>query len=173
MIEADERRLQGQVSLFGENFPKKEQPDCPFCLIANGKDPSRHVVFRDGVSIGFLDRRPVFLGHCLLIPLNHYETLYDLPEELIGPLFRNAKRLGKAVEKGTTADGTFVAINNKISQSVPHLHIHIIPRKSGDGLRGFFWPRRKYESEEQMVSIAESIRKSVSKLSEGSETQAS
>ena len=114
--------------------------ECDFCAIVNGDVP-RCIVFQDDTSIAFLDRKPVFLGHCLLIPKIHYETISDLPDDLVGPLFRNAKMIAKAVQLGLSSGGTFMAINNKVSQSVPHLHIHIVPRKYGDGLRGFFWPR--------------------------------
>jgi histidine triad (HIT) family protein len=114
-------------------------------------------VFRDEISVSFLDRRPVFLGHCLLIPLSHLETLYDLPKNLIGQFFANAQLVGKGVQTAMGANGSLILINNKVSQSVPHLHIHIIPRKVGDHLRGFMWPRRKYESEDQMGKIASSI----------------
>jgi histidine triad (HIT) family protein len=93
--------------------------------------------------------------------------LSDLPKELVGPLFTNAQLLVKAVKIGLQAEGTFLAINNKVSQSVPHLHIHIIPRKYGDGLRGFFWPRQSYQSEEQMNEITNSIRTAIEKIQNG------
>jgi histidine triad (HIT) family protein len=139
---------------------------CAFCSIVKGEPgetPSRNVVFEDRISIAFLDRKPVFLGHCLLVPKEHYGTLYQLPQEVVGPLFQNAQLLGRAVESAMKADGSFVAINNAVSQSVPHLHIHVIPRKFRDGLRGFFWPRMEYESPEQMAQIADSIRASLNK----------
>ncbi|HEV8038168.1 MAG TPA: HIT family protein [Bryobacteraceae bacterium] len=126
---------------------------CKFCEIAS----KSAVVFEDSISLGFLDHRPLFPGHTLLIPKDHYETLADLPPNLIGPFFRNAQRLAGAVERAMQADGTFVAINNRVSQSVPHLHVHIVPRKKGDGLRGFFWPRQKYQDEEQMRSVQDAI----------------
>src|SRR5258708_28411943 len=97
---------------------------------------------------GFLDSRPLFRGHCLLVPRAHVETFADLPGELIGPFFGNAQRLSGAVERGMEAEGTFVAMNNRVSQSVAHLHVHIVPRRKKDGLRGFFWPRTPYASEE-------------------------
>ena len=103
-------------------------------------------------------RHPLFPGHCLLIPKRHYETLADLPEDLIGPLFRSAKFLASAVERAMESEGSFVAINNRVSQSVPHLHIHIVPRRRKDGLRGFFGPRRKYESPAEMESVRQRIR---------------
>ena len=99
----------------------------------------------------------MFPGHTLLIPKDHFETLADLPPNLIGPFFGNVQRLAGAVERGMQAEGTFVAINNRVSQSVPHLHVHIVPRKKGDGLRGFFWPRQKYRDEEQMRAVQAAI----------------
>ena len=126
---------------------------CKFCGIAS----ESVVVFEDSISLAFLEYRPLFPGHVLLIPKDHYETLADLPPNLIGPFFRNVQRLASAVERGMQAEGTFVAINNRVSQSVPHLHVHIVPRKKGDGLRGFFWPRQKYRDEEQMRSVQAAI----------------
>jgi histidine triad (HIT) family protein len=130
--------------------------ECKFCQIAS-KEVSSFVVFEDAISLAFLDYRPLFPGHTLLIPKQHYETLADLPADLIGPFFGNAQRLASAVERGMQTEGTFVAINNKVSQSVPHLHIHIVPRKKGDGLRGFFWPRQKYRDEAQMRDVEAAI----------------
>ena len=101
---------------------------CLFCEIVNG-EVGASIVFADGLSIAFLDHRPLFPGHCLLVPKEHYETLNDLPSELIGPFFKNAQLLARAVELALEAEGTFVAINNRISQSVPHLHVHIVPRR--------------------------------------------
>ena len=108
--------------------------------------------------MAFLDVRPVFPGHCLLVPRAHHETLADLPPALVEPVFASAQRLARAVEGGMGADGTFVAINNRVSQSVPHLHVHVVPRRRKDGLRGFFWPRQKYESEEAMRDTADAVR---------------
>lgn len=130
---------------------------CPFCQIIRG-EVQGYIVFEDQVSLAFLDRRPLFPGHCLLVPKAHYSTLVDLPAGLIGPLFTNAQRLAGAVERGLSAEGTFVAINNRISQSVPHLHIHIVPRRKKDGLKGFFWPRQRYESEAAMLEIQQRLR---------------
>jgi histidine triad (HIT) family protein len=117
-------------------------------------------VLEDEVSVAFLDHRPLFPGHCLLISKAHFETLSDLPEEAIQPLFRNAQRLARAVETAMAAEGSFVGINNRVSQSVPHLHIHVVPRRKGDGLRGFFWPRQKY-GEGEMEKAAEAIRRAL------------
>jgi histidine triad (HIT) family protein len=135
-------------------------PDCRFCRIIAGDEPG-HVVFEDELTLAFLDNRPLFPGHSLLVPRDHHETLGDLPDELVGPLFVNARLLSIAVPKAMRKPGSFVAINNVVSQSVPHVHVHVVPRKAKDGLRGFFWPRTKYESEDQMREVAERVRKAV------------
>ena len=131
--------------------------DCLFCRIVAGEQ-SAHVVLDEEGTMAFLDVRPVFPGHCLLVPRAHHETLADLPPALVEPVFASARRLARAVEGGMGADGTFVAINNRVSQSVPHLHVHVVPRRRKDGLRGFFWPRQKYESEEAMRDTADAVR---------------
>jgi histidine triad (HIT) family protein len=128
---------------------------CRFCEIATQAD---FVVFEDDLSIAFLDYRPLFIGHTLLIPKVHYETLTDLPAELVGPFFKNVQRLARAVEQAIEAEGTFVAINNRVSQSVPHLHVHIVPRRKKDGLRGFFWPRQAHPDEQAMRQAQAAIR---------------
>lgn len=133
---------------------------CVFCEIARGVVPA-HIVFQDERSLAFLDTRPLFPGHVLLIPREHCETLGDVPSPVIGPLFENAQMLARAVERAIKAEGTFVAINNRVSQSVPHLHIHVVPRTKGDGLRGFFWPRTKYANEVDASRVAESIRAAI------------
>lgn len=132
---------------------------CAFCDLIATLDV--YVVHENEVAVAFLDHRPVFKGHVLLVPNEHYETLAKLPDKLIEPFFSTAKRLARAVESGLGADGTFVAINNRVSQSVPHLHIHIVPRRRKDGLRGFFWPRTKYAGPEEMREYAERIRAAV------------
>jgi len=137
---------------------------CLFCKIA-ASEVRACLVFEDEVSLAFLDHRPVFPGHCLLIPKAHFETLTDLPEDLIGPFFKNVQLLSRAVESAMEAHGTFVAMNNRVSQSVPHLHTHIVPRRRKDGLKGFFWPRQPYKSEEEAESVQEKIRKAVAELS--------
>jgi len=119
------------------------------------------LVFEDEISLAFLDHRPVFPGHCLLIPKEHYETLTDLPENLIGPYFRNVQLLSRAIESALEAHGTFVAMNNRVSQSVPHLHTHIVPRRRKDGLKGFFWPRYPYKTEEEAAAVQSAIRSAV------------
>jgi histidine triad (HIT) family protein len=121
------------------------------------------MVFEDSISLAFLDNRPLFPGHVLLIPKQHFETLADLPADLGGVFFRNVQLLAQAVERGMQAEGTFVAINNRVSQSVPHLHAHIVPRRKKDGLRGFFWPRIAYRDEEQMKEAQAAIRSAMEK----------
>jgi histidine triad (HIT) family protein len=139
------------------------EKDCAFCaIIAGGGDA--HVVFEDEVSLAFLDNRPLFPGHVLLVPRAHHEAIWDLPEELVGPLFLNARLLAAAVRAATESAGAFVAANNIVSQSVPHFHVHVVPRNRGDGLRGFFWPRRKYESETDAAAAAQSVRQAVERL---------
>ena len=135
--------------------------DCLFCKIASGNIESA-VVFQDTQTLAFLDHRPLFPGHCLLIPKTHVETLADLPPDAIQPLFANTQLLALAVEQAMGAEGSFVAINNRISQSVPHLHVHVVPRRPKDGLRGFFWPRGKYRDaaamEEARAAIEQAMR---------------
>jgi histidine triad (HIT) family protein len=133
---------------------------CVFDAIVRGEVPA-HVVYSDDVAIAFLDIRPVFHGHTLVATREHIETLTDLPEELLGRYFAAVQVVARAVERGMTADGTFVAINNKVSQSVPHLHSHVVPRNRKDGLRGFFWPRQKYRDEDHMSEVADLIRAAV------------
>ena len=121
-------------------------------------------MLEDGQTLGFLDIRPLFPGHTLLIPRAHIETLSDLPDDVLPELFANARLLSRAMEEGLGAEGSFVAINNRVSQSVPHLHVHVVPRRRKDGLRGFFWPRHKYESDEQAEAVAAQLRAAVSGL---------
>ncbi|MCU1452185.1 MAG: hypothetical protein JWN46_331 [Acidimicrobiales bacterium] len=135
----------------------RTQEGCLFCRIVAGHEPA-HVVLDDEAAMAFLDVRPVFPGHVLLVPRDHHETLTDLPADQVEPLFSRARRLAAAVEQGMGAGGTFVAINNRVSQSVPHLHVHVVPRVKGDGLRGFFWPRGRYEDDDQAASAAARIR---------------
>ncbi len=116
------------------------------------------ILFEDEETFAFLDNRPLFTGHTLLIPKNHYETLSDLPKPLICRLFINVQNIDIAVQNATGADGSFIAVNNRISQSIPHLHIHIVPRRKKDGLRGFFWPRIKYENEAVKKMIFQKIK---------------
>ena len=136
---------------------------CIFCRIVSGEMPAT-VVFEDALSLCFLDHRPLFPGHCLLVPKGHFETLGDLPSELIAPFFKNVQLLARAVELALEAEGSFVAMNNRVSQSVPHLHVHIVPRRKKDGLKGFFWPRNKYEGEMQLVSIQKAIQAAIATI---------
>ena len=122
-------------------------PDCLFCRIVGG-DAEAEVVLDEEHVVGFLDVRPVFKGHTLLVPRTHVDTLLDLPEELVVPLFTTTQRVAASMTSALGAQGTFVAMNNVVSQSVPHLHVHVVPRTKGDGLRGFFWPRTKYDAGE-------------------------
>jgi histidine triad (HIT) family protein len=132
-------------------------PACVFCSIVEGAVPA-HVVLDDPVAVAFLDTRPLFPGHVLVVPREHRETLTDLPAELVGPLFERVQRMASAVQATMGAAGTFVALNNTISQSVPHLHVHVVPRNRGDGLRGFFWPRTTYRDDAHASGVAASIR---------------
>ena len=136
---------------------------CLFCGIVSG-EVNATVVFQDEISVAFLDHRPLFPGHCLLVPRNHIETLGDLPTALVGPFFGNVQLLASAIEVALEAEGSFVAINNRVSQSVPHLHVHIVPRRKKDGLKGFFWPRNKYESETQIVEVQKSIQAAIAAM---------
>ena len=138
---------------------------CVFCKIANGETLAA-VVFEDDGSLAFLDHRPLFPGHCLLMPKNHFETLGDLPKELIAPFFSATQLLARAVELALDAEGTFVAMNNRVSQSVPHLHVHIVPRRRKDGLKGFFWPRQNYRDDAAREAVRDAIEREVQKLLE-------
>jgi histidine triad (HIT) family protein len=136
---------------------------CAFCSIIAGETDA-HIVFDDEISVAFLDNRPLFPGHCLLAPRAHHEAIWDLPDELVGPLFLNARLLATAVRDAMESVGAFVAANNIVSQSVPHFHVHVVPRNRKDGLRGFFWPRRKYEGAEEADAAAEAVRGAVARL---------
>ena len=130
--------------------------DCVFCRIIAGEVPA-HLVLDDEQFVAFLDARPVFKGHVLVVPRRHYVTLADLPVPAVGPLFERVRLLSAAIPAALGAQGTFVALNNVVSQSVPHLHVHVVPRTKGDGLRGFFWPRGRYASEEEASQYARRI----------------
>ena len=134
---------------------------CIFCRIAAREIPAE-IVFEDQHSVAFLDIDPLFPGHTLLVPKGHSETLTDLPAVQVAPLFQNAQKLTRAIESAMEADGSFLGVNNRVSQSVPHLHIHIVPRRKKDGLKGFFWPRKKYESDKHLSETAEKIRHELS-----------
>lgn len=136
---------------------------CVFCQIIEG-DLAGSVVFEDDISVAILDHRPLFPGHTLLLPRVHYETLADLPKTKIAQFFENVQLLAKAVEIAMAAEGSFVALNNRVSQSVAHLHVHIVPRRRKDGLKGFFWPRNKYQDDEHMKKTRILIKQAISDL---------
>jgi len=136
---------------------------CTFCEILAGRVPA-HVVLDDEVALAFLDVRPLFPGHTLLVPREHHETLADLPTDLLEPYFARAQRLSLAMEDGLGSVGSFVAINNRVSQSVPHLHTHVVPRTPKDGLRGFFWPRGRYADDAEAAAVAARLRAALSGL---------
>ena len=138
--------------------------ECLFCQIAAQRRAAA-VVFEDDDSLVFLDHRPLFPGHCLLIPKTHVETLADLPLAQVGPLFTVAQRVARAMEDGLAAEGSFVAVNNRVSQSVAHLHIHVVPRRKKDGLKGFFWPRGRYATEQEMETVRAKLEDAVAGLS--------
>ena len=132
-------------------------PACSFCEIVAGRQPA-HVVLDDEATLAFLDARPLFPGHTLLVPRQHHETLADLPSDQLGRYFERAQRLSRAMEQAFGAAGSFVAINNRVSQSVPHLHTHVVPRNRKDGLRGFFWPRSRYTDDAEAAAVAARLR---------------
>lgn len=138
---------------------------CLFCEIVAGRQPA-HIVLDDDVAVAFLDLRPLFPGHTLLVPRDHVETLTDLPAPLLAPYFARAQRLAAVMEApdGMDAAGSFVAVNNRISQSVPHLHTHVVPRNPKDGLRGFFWPRGRYADDAEAAAVAKRLREALSGL---------
>ena len=135
-------------------------PACVICSIVSG-DATSHSIFEDDNFIVFLDIKPLFAGHCLLASKKHFETLYDLPKKLIEPYFSLLQRIGKAIEISMQSKGSFIAINNIVSQSIPHLHTHIVPRNPQDGLKGFFWPRTSYTDEEEMKTIQVKIKQAI------------
>ena len=133
---------------------------CVFCSIAAGVTPVALVLDEPNV-LGVLDASPVFPGHVLLIPREHHETLTDLPPEAVNGVFLAVQRVAVGVKTATESDGTWVSMNNTVSQSVAHLHVHVVPRRRKDGLRGFYWPRQKYGSENEMFEIAAKIRAAI------------
>lgn len=134
--------------------------DCVFCGIAEGRTPAG-VVLDDEHFVGFLDTRPVFKGHTLLVPRRHVETLPDLPADLRDGFVAHTQRLALAMVDGLGAQGSWVSVNNTVSQSVPHLHVHVVPRTKGDGLRGFFWPRTTYADDADRQHYVEALRRSL------------
>jgi histidine triad (HIT) family protein len=137
--------------------------NCLFCRIVSGELPAT-IVYEDNDSLAFLDHRPLFHGHTLLVPREHFETLGDVSPQLVEPYFKAAQLLSVVVELAMDAEGTFVAMNNRVSQSVPHLHVHIVPRRRKDGLKGFFWPRTKYKSDEEMKEVQSKIQAALKKI---------
>ena len=135
---------------------------CAFCQIVRQDDGLR--IFEDERTMAFLDHRPLFPGHCLLIPKNHLETIQDLPHSMVEAIFANVRMISAAVELAMHAEGTFIAANNRVSQSVPHFHVHIVPRKKGDGLKGFFWPRSKYKSAEELEAVVKLVRAAIEQV---------
>ena len=135
--------------------------DCVFCAIIDGSAKG-HVVLDDEACLAFLDRTPLFPGHVLVVPKRHVVTLPELDPTMVGPFFERVQRISRVLPSAMNAQGTFVAMNNIVSQSVAHLHVHVVPRTKGDGLKGFFWPRTKYPSDEAMAEVAARIRAAVS-----------
>jgi histidine triad (HIT) family protein len=133
---------------------------CVFCAIVAGERPA-DLVLEDAGAVAFLDIKPLFKGHVLVVPRAHAETLPDLTADEVGPLFGAVQRVCRAVEEALDAHGTFVAINNKVSQSVPHVHVHVVPRRRKDGLRGFFWPREAYAGDAEREEFAARIRRAL------------
>lgn len=131
---------------------------CVFCRIRDG-ELEADVVWRDDDTLAFLDHSPLFHGHTLVVPLEHVETLPELPPDRLEALFGRVRRVAAAVEAELGAQGSFVAMNNRVSQSVPHLHVHVVPRTKGDGLRGFFWPRTTYDGPEHAAEVAARLRR--------------
>lgn len=146
------------INIKKESILKRQDSICHFCEIVE-KTRDCVVIYEDSDSLAFLDIRPVFWGHTLFIPKKHYQTLYDLPNTLLSDFMIKTKKIGKAIEHGMLAEGSFIGLNNTISQSVPHVHIHIIPRNANDGLKGFFWPRQQYLSHDEMIKTQTAIRK--------------
>jgi histidine triad (HIT) family protein len=141
----------------GETSTTGRQPGCIFCDIAAGELPAT-VVLRDHTVCAFLDQRPVFKGHVLIVPRLHVATLLDATPDVLAAVFGAAQRVAGAVEAALPADGSFLGVNTKVSQSVPHLHVHIVPRRRKDGLRGFFWPRVPYASDDEREAFGARIR---------------
>ena len=133
---------------------------CIFCAIACG-EAKAELVLEDEVCVAFLDVKPLFLGHVLVVPRAHVVTLPELPAETLAPFFTRVQTIARALPVALGAQGTFVAMNNVVSQSVPHLHVHVVPRTKGDGLKGFFWPRTKYPSEGAMSEIGNKLRRAL------------
>lgn len=139
---------------------------CAFCGIVSGAVKAVEV-WRDDDVVAFLDWRPLLPGHCLVVPASHYVSVVDVPTQLLTSLMRLAQRISRSFEVALDAEGSFIAINNRVSQSVPHVHVHVVPRRRGDGLRGFFWPRTRYESSGQMLDYRDRIRSGLGSQPDG------
>lgn len=141
----------------------KADSGCVFCKIVSSSLEAA-VVFEDNDTLAFLDNRPLFHGHTLVVPKEHIETLSDLPPSFIDQFFKNVQLICRGVEAAMDAEGSFVAMNNRVSQSVPHLHVHVVPRRRKDGLKGFFWPRAKYSDEQQLNEVKDRIRSTINEI---------
>ena len=145
--------------------PEEPVASCTFCRIVRGEADADRVL-EDANTLAFLDHRPLFPGHVLLVPRQHFATLGDLPRPLVVEPFENTQRMARAAERALEAEGTFVAINNRVSQTIPHLHVHVVPRRTGDGLRGFFWPRTPYSGHEHRTRVRDAIRAALAEQEE-------
>ena len=135
-------------------------PTCTICRIITG-ELDAHIILDEPHAVAFLDHRPLFPGHTLVVPRDHIPTLPDLPAAELAPFFSAVQRVARVLPEALDATGTFVAANNVVSQSVPHLHVHVVPRRPKDGLRGFFWPRNRYETPEEMAAVADRLRRAL------------
>lgn len=133
-----------------------ESPGCIFCQIVASRKPADHL-HEDDRTASFLDNHPLFPGHALVVPRIHHVTLPDLPPDLVAPLFAHARALARAMTEALGADGSFIAVNNTVSQTVHHLHVHVIPRRKGDGLKHFFWPRVDYRDDAHREAVRQKL----------------
>ena len=149
----------------GPGMPATNQtaPPCKFCRLLAGELPA-WPVFADEATFAFLDHRPLFPGHVLVVPRRHVATLPELPPELLAPLFGVVRLLAQAVVEALGAEGSFVALNNTVSQSVGHLHVHVVPRRRKDGLKGFFWPRQKYRDKAEAAEVQRRLAEAARRL---------
>jgi histidine triad (HIT) family protein len=139
------------------------ESQCVCCEIVQRKGETS-IVYEDERCVAFLDHRPLFPGHCLVVSRDHIRTLEELPKSLLEPILAAVQLLARAMKPALDAEGTFVGINNRVSQSVPHFHVHVVPRHKGDGLRGFFWPRQKYKSPEEMERVQNALRSAIAQI---------